>query len=121
MRAIQTLGNAGDCIVNTGTIALGDDNEGIHNRGLKGNVLLGSFKFDTVGVNGGMFSVASGQTLATSGPIALTGSNASETVANDPTILGPVKLDGGNDVFIEGVGSSGDDLNFFWRAPTLRR
>ncbi|RZM37180.1 MAG: autotransporter outer membrane beta-barrel domain-containing protein, partial [Sphingomonas sp.] len=182
--AIQTLGNADNRIVNTGTItgsiALGGGNDRIENRGrLEGDVFLGagndtflqlasatligtvdggagidslivdatgggtvnadqfvnfeslsqigqgnvsylgSFKFDTIGVSGGTVTVAAGQTLATSGPIALTGTEAGETVVNNGTIVGSVALGGGNDEFVEGAGSrvtgivdggSGDDL-----------
>jgi hypothetical protein len=182
--AIQTVGDADNRIVNTGTIigsiALGGGNDRIENRGtLTGDVFLdagddiflqqanatltgtvdggdgtdmlivdstgggtinaaqfvrfeglsqtgqgnvnyiGSFGFDTIGLVGGTIIVAAGDTLATSGPVALTGSGADETVINNGTILGSVTLGAGNDTFVEGpnsrvtgvvAGGTGDDL-----------
>jgi hypothetical protein len=93
--------------------------EGLSQTGL-GNVnYLGSFNFDTIGLVGGTITVAAGNTLATSGPVALTGSGADETVINNGTILGSVALGAGNDTFVEGPnsrvtgvvdGGAGDDL-----------
>jgi len=182
--AIQTVGDADNRIVNTGTIigsiALGGGNDRIENRGTmtgdvflgagddiflqqanatltgtvdggagtdmlivdataggtinaaqfvrfeglsqtgQGNVnYLGSFGFDTIGLVGGTITVAAGDTLTTSGPVALTGSSADETVINNGTILGTVALGAGNDTFVEGPnsrvtgvvdGGAGDDL-----------
>ncbi|WP_235199578.1 autotransporter outer membrane beta-barrel domain-containing protein [Sphingomonas sp. RIT328] len=182
--AIQTVGDADNRIVNTGTIigsiALGGGNDRIENRGTltgdvflgagddiflqqanatltgtvdggdgtdmlivdatgggtinaaqfvrfeglsqtgQGNVnYLGSFGFDTIGLAGGTITVAAGDTLATSGPVALTGSSGDETVINNGTILGAVALGAGNDTFVEGPnsrvtgivdGGAGDDL-----------
>ena len=182
--AIQTIGDADNRIVNTGTIigsiALGGGNDRIENRGTitgdvflgagddtflqqanatltgtvdggdgtdtlivdatgggtisaaqfvhfeglsqtgQGNVnYLGSFGFDTIGLAGGSITVAAGDMLATSGPVALTGSGADETVINNGTILGSVALGAGNDTFVEGPnsrvtgvvdGGAGDDL-----------
>jgi hypothetical protein len=182
--AIQTVGDADDRIVNTGTIigsiALGGGSDRIENRGTitgdvvlgagddiflqqvnatltgtvdggdgtdtlivdatgggtinaaqfvhfeglsqtgQGNVnYLGSFGFDTIGLVGGTITVAAGGTLGTSGPVALTGSSADETVINNGTILGAVALGAGNDTFVEGPnsrvtgivdGGAGDDL-----------
>ncbi|MEI5687907.1 autotransporter outer membrane beta-barrel domain-containing protein [Sphingomonas kyungheensis] len=93
--------------------------EGLSQTG-QGNVnYLGSFGFDTIGLVGGTITVAAGDTLATSGPVALTGSSADETVINNGTILGAVALGAGNDTFVEGPnsrvtgvvdGGTGDDL-----------
>ncbi|WP_271301158.1 autotransporter outer membrane beta-barrel domain-containing protein [Sphingomonas sp. CV7422] len=182
--AIQTIGNADNRIVNTGTIigsiGLGGGNDRIENRGTitgdvflgagddiflqqanatltgkvdggdgtdllivdatgggtinaaqfvhfeglsqtgQGNVnYLGSFGFGTIGLVGGTITVAAGDTLATSGPVALTASSGDETVINNGTILGAVALGAGNDTFVEGPnsrvtglvdGGTGDDL-----------
>lgn len=93
--------------------------EGLSQTG-QGNVnYLGSFGFDTIGLVGGTITVAAGDTLTTSGPVALTGSSADETVINNGTILGSVALGAGNDTFVEGPnsrvtgvvdGGAGDDL-----------
>ncbi len=104
-----------------------------------GNVAYsGTFRFDTIGVSGGDVTVATGQVLASTGAVTITGGAGNETVTNAGTIAGSVDLaagddrvvntgtiqgavllGGGNDRFVEGAGSSvagdvdggaGDDL-----------
>ena len=67
----------------------------------QGNVTYsGNFRFDTIGVSMGSVTVAAGETLASNGPVTLTGSGAAETVINNGTIAGSVMLLGGNDRFV---------------------
>ncbi len=67
----------------------------------QGNVAYsGNFRFDTIGVSMGSVTVAAGETLASNGPVTLTGSDAAETVINNGTIAGSVMLLGGNDRFV---------------------
>lgn len=104
-----------------------------------GNVAYsGTFRFDTIGVSGGDVTVATGQVLASTGAVTITGGAGNETltnagtiagsvdlaagddrVVNTGTIQGAVLLGAGNDRFVEGAGSSvagdvdggaGDDL-----------
>ncbi len=73
----------------------------------QGNVTYaGAFRFDTIGVAGGSVTIAAGQTLTSTGPVTITGTDANETVVNKGTIAGAVALGGGNDSFVEGAGSS---------------
>ncbi len=60
----------------------------------------GIFRFDTIGVSLGTVTVAAGETLASNGPVTLTGSDSAETVNNNGTIAGSVLLLGGNDRFV---------------------
>ncbi len=60
----------------------------------------GNFRFDTIGVSLGTVTVAAGETLASNGPVTLTGSDSAETVINNGTIAGSVLLLGGNDRFV---------------------
>lgn len=72
----------------------------------QGNVTYaGDFRFDTIGVAGGTVTVAAGQTLTSTGPVTITGTDAAETVVNNGTIAGSVALGGGNDTFVEGPNS----------------
>ncbi len=72
----------------------------------QGNVTYaGDFRFDTIGVAGGTVTVAAGQTLTSTGPVTITGTDAAETVVNNGTIAGSVALGGGNDSFVEGPNS----------------
>jgi len=72
----------------------------------QGNVTYaGTFRFDTIGVAGGTVTVAAGQTLTSTGPVTITGTDANETVVNSGTIAGSVALGGGNDSFVEGPNS----------------
>jgi len=78
----------------------------------------GSFHFDTIGVSMGTVTIAAGETLASNGPITLTGSDAAETVTNNGTIAGSVMLLGGNDRFVnagmvDGAVSLGDGEDEF--------
>ncbi|MBG6121015.1 uncharacterized protein with beta-barrel porin domain [Sphingobium sp. JAI105] len=57
----------------------------------------GTFNFDSIGLMGGTVTVASGQTLSSSGPTTIMGGNGAETVLNDGTITGAVDLGAGND------------------------
>lgn len=50
-------------------------------------------------------TVAAGQTLTSTGPVTITGTDAAETVVNNGTIAGSVALGGGNDTFVEGPNS----------------
>ena len=60
----------------------------------------GNFRFDTIGVSMGSVTVAAGETLASNGPVTLTGSDTAETVSNSGTIADSVMLLGGNDRFV---------------------
>jgi hypothetical protein len=72
----------------------------------QGNVTYaGAFRFNTLSVAGGSVTVAAGQTLASTGPVTITGTDANETVVNYGTIAGSVALGGGNDIFVEGPNS----------------
>ncbi|MDR6144238.1 hypothetical protein QE363_000031 [Sphingomonas sp. SORGH_AS870] len=72
----------------------------------QGNVTYaGTFRFDTIGVAGGTVTVAAGQTLTSTGPVTITGTDANETVVNSGIIAGSVALGGGNDSFVEGPNS----------------
>lgn len=85
----------------------------------QGNVTYaGAFNFDTLGVAGGSVTVAAGQTLASTGAITITGTDAAETVTNNGTIAGAVALGGGNDRFVnaglvQGTVSLGDGDDSF--------
>ncbi|WP_240499926.1 autotransporter outer membrane beta-barrel domain-containing protein [Sphingomonas montana] len=57
----------------------------------------GTFRFNTLGVMGGTVTVAAGQTLASDGPVTITGFDAADTVVNDGTIFGGISLAAGND------------------------
>jgi uncharacterized protein with beta-barrel porin domain len=98
----------------------------------------GNFKFTTIDLAGANVSVAAGQTLASTGPVTIKGSDGAETITNAGTIAGTVDLGAGddrvvntgtingavllgagNDSFVEGPGSrvaggvdggEGDDL-----------
>ena len=72
----------------------------------QGNVTYaGNFRFDTIGVAGGSVTVAADQTLASTGAVTITGTDANETVVNLGTIAGSVALGGGDDNFVEGPNS----------------
>lgn len=85
----------------------------------QGNVTYaGAFNFDTLGVAGGSVTVAAGQTLASTGTVTITGTDAAETVTNNGTIAGSVALGGGNDRFVntgtvQGAVSLGDGDDSF--------
>lgn len=66
----------------------------------------GAFTTDTIELEGGTLAVATGQTLATSGSITVTGGNAGVNVRNLGTIAGAVLLGAGNDSYTEGAGSA---------------
>lgn len=67
----------------------------------QGNVTYaGAFRFDTIGVAGGSVTIATGQTLTSTGAVTITGTDAAETVTNNGTIAGSVVLGGGNDRFV---------------------
>lgn len=57
----------------------------------------GNFRFDTIGLSGGAISVASGQTLASTGTKTIAGGDSAETVLNAGTIAGTIDLGAGND------------------------
>lgn len=61
--------------------------------------LTGMLPFPTVHLNGGNFTLPEGASLSTTGPVALTGSDAAETVVNHGTIGASVALGGGDDRF----------------------
>ena len=74
-------------------------------RGGNGSV-EGHVNADTYHLVGTTFTLAAGKTFSTNGPVALTGSDGSETVDNSGTIFGDVMLGGGDDRFIVHPGSS---------------
>ncbi len=66
---------------------------------------VGAFQSDTIGVAGGTVAVAAGDTLSSTGPVTITGSDAAETVDNAGTIAGAVELGAGDDTYIDRAGS----------------
>ena len=67
---------------------------------------IGAFQTTTLDVSGGTLAVGAGQTLSSTGPVTITGSDAAETVDNAGTITGAVALGAGNDIFVDRAGSS---------------
>ena len=65
----------------------------------------GSYGVDTIELQGGTLAVAAGQTLATQGPITITGGDAGVSVSNAGTIAGRVAFGAGNDSYTELPGS----------------
>ncbi len=67
---------------------------------------VGAFQSDTIGVAGGTIAVAAGDTLSSTGPVTITGSDGAETVDNAGTIAGAVELGAGDDTYVDSAGSS---------------
>lgn len=65
----------------------------------------GSFEADTIELQGGTLAVEAGRTLATAGPVTVTGGISGVNVLNRGTIAGALVLGAGNDSFSEHAGS----------------